>query len=257
MAVFSISNDDPNDVAILATSANEAIRAHSTNNDVAAIAARNTSTADTSRGASVFAETSGNGPGIVAIAHGQGHGVHSRVTDALGAGYAIYAEHSGEGEFKRAAFFDGNVVVTGDVLFPGADCAEEFPILRDISNEAEPRTLMVIGSDSRLEIARRPYDHCVAGVVAGAGDLRPGIVMGRGLSGDTPARAIALVGRVWVKADAEHGPIDVGDLLTSSATPGHAMRASDRDRAFGTVIGKALAPLPSGRGLVPVLIALQ
>lgn len=43
----------------------------------------------------------------------------------------------------------------------------------------------------------------------------------------------------------------------TSAIPGHAMRAGDPLRALGAVIGKALKPLQSGRGLIPILIALQ
>jgi hypothetical protein len=35
------------------------------------------------------------------------------------------------------------------------------------------------------------------------------------------------------------------------------MRAADPLLAFGAVIGKALAPLATGRGLVPILVALQ
>jgi len=46
-------------------------------------------------------------------------------------------------------------------------------------------------------------------------------------------------------------------LLTTSDIPGFAMKASDPGRAFGSVLGKALQPLPAGRGLIPVLIALQ
>jgi hypothetical protein len=57
--------------------------------------------------------------------------------------------------------------------------------------------------------------------------------------------------------DAQYSSIDVGDLLTTSPTPGHAMKASDPLRAFGAVIGKALRPLGSGRGLIPILIALR
>ncbi|MFD0325591.1 hypothetical protein [Lysobacter gummosus] len=57
--------------------------------------------------------------------------------------------------------------------------------------------------------------------------------------------------------DADYAAISAGDLLTSSPTPGHAMRAVDRDAAFGAVIGKALQPLADGRGLIPVLVALQ
>jgi hypothetical protein len=51
--------------------------------------------------------------------------------------------------------------------------------------------------------------------------------------------------------------VSVGDLLTTSDTPGHAMRVTEPGRAFGAVLGKALAPLPEGSGLVPILVTLQ
>jgi hypothetical protein len=35
------------------------------------------------------------------------------------------------------------------------------------------------------------------------------------------------------------------------------MKATDPGRAFGAVIGKALGPLQEGRGLIPILVALQ
>jgi hypothetical protein len=57
--------------------------------------------------------------------------------------------------------------------------------------------------------------------------------------------------------DAQYGAIAVGDLLTTSPTPGHAMKATDQLQAFGAVIGKALRPLGEGQGLIPVLISLQ
>ena len=68
---------------------------------------------------------------------------------------------------------------------------------------------------------------------------------------------LALVGKVYCKVDAGHGAIEIGDLLTTSPTPGHAMKAADPMRAFGAVIGKALRPLASGTGLIPILVALQ
>jgi hypothetical protein len=49
----------------------------------------------------------------------------------------------------------------------------------------------------------------------------------------------------------------VGDLLAASPTPGHAMRAGDRSRAPGAIIGKALTPLDGGTGLVEMIISLQ
>jgi hypothetical protein len=68
---------------------------------------------------------------------------------------------------------------------------------------------------------------------------------------------VALVGRVYCKVDADSAPIETGDLLTTSHTPGHAMKALDDARAFGSVLGKALASMPSGRGMLPILVALQ
>ena len=69
--------------------------------------------------------------------------------------------------------------------------------------------------------------------------------------------SLALMGKVFCKVDASYGPIEVGDLLTTSDTPGHAMKAFDHRKAFGAVIGKALGPITSGQGLVPVLVALR
>jgi hypothetical protein len=46
-------------------------------------------------------------------------------------------------------------------------------------------------------------------------------------------------------------------MLTTSPTPGHAMKAADPGRATGSIIGKALQSLGDGRGMVPVLVSLQ
>jgi hypothetical protein len=68
---------------------------------------------------------------------------------------------------------------------------------------------------------------------------------------------VALLGKVFCNVDARYGAIEVGDLLTTSPTPGHAMKACDPLKAFGAVIGKALRPLHEGQGLILILIALQ
>lgn len=59
------------------------------------------------------------------------------------------------------------------------------------------------------------------------------------------------------KVDADIAPIRAGDLLTSSPTRGHAQKVLDRSLALGAIIGKALAPLASGRGRIPILVTLQ
>ncbi|GAA1032162.1 hypothetical protein GCM10009557_29760 [Virgisporangium ochraceum] len=148
----------------------------------------------------------------------------------------------------------GRLRVRGDIILTGADCAEVFPI--DDAEDPEPGTVMVLGDDGRLRGSDRAYDQRVAGVISGAGDYRPGLVLGGGSAADTRL-PLALNGRVFCKVDAVVAPVGVGDLLTTSTVAGHAMRATDRDRAFGAVIGKALRPLASGRGLVPILVALQ
>jgi len=93
-----------------------------------------------------------------------------------------------------------------------------------------------------------------AGVVAGAGTLKPAVVLQR-IPSKTPRSPIALVGKVFCKVDATFGAIVAGDLLTTSTTPGHAMKASDKLRAFGAVVGKALAGLDAGTGLIPILVS--
>lgn len=165
---------------------------------------------------------------------------------------ALYARHDGGG---TAGFFDGNVVVTGDiVLTHAADCAEDFDVTE--SGLCDPGTVMVLGADARLEACARAYDKRVIGVVSGAGGFQPGIVLDKrsDLSGRRP---IALMGKVYCMVDAGHGRVEVGDLLTTSPTPGHAMRADAGAAAFGAVIGKAMQSLDSGRALIAVLVALQ
>jgi hypothetical protein len=148
----------------------------------------------------------------------------------------------------------GNIRVAGDITLTGADCAEEFCVAGN--TRIEPGTVVALNEDGCLRECRDAYDRSVAGVVSGAGEYKPAIRMGTFDSG--PHRLpVALVGKVYCKADASFEPIKFGDLLTSSTTPGFAMKASDRTRAFGSVIGKALRSLEFGRGLIPVLVSLQ
>jgi hypothetical protein len=61
----------------------------------------------------------------------------------------------------------------------------------------------------------------------------------------------------FCKVDADISPIRVGDLLTTSPTKGHAQKVTDRSKAAGAILGKALAPLKKGTGRIPVLVMLQ
>jgi hypothetical protein len=155
---------------------------------------------------------------------------------------------------RLAGLFEGDVEVTGDVRLTGADCAEEFDVAG--IEKIEPGTVLVIDENSRLRSSEKPFDKKVAGVVSGAGGYKPGIILDKN-STLNKRLPIALTGKVYCKVDARYYPIEVGDLLTTSPTSGHAMKADDPLKAFGAVIGKALASLREGTGLIPILVALQ
>lgn len=168
-----------------------------------------------------------------------------------------FTHGAGVANFKNAEFANAtfaNISVSGDITMMNADCAEDFNIAG--VDKADPGTVMVLGDEGTLSESKKAYDHRVAGVISGAGDYKPGIVLDKQpTSGNR--QPIALMGKVFCKADAQFGPIEVGDLLTTSPTPGHAMKASEPLQAFGAVIGKALRPLAEGQGMIPILIGLR
>jgi hypothetical protein len=59
------------------------------------------------------------------------------------------------------------------------------------------------------------------------------------------------------KVDADIAPINIGDLLTTSPTKGHAQKALDQSKATGAIVGKALGSLKTGKGKIPVMVMLQ
>jgi hypothetical protein len=149
----------------------------------------------------------------------------------------------------------GTISVAGDIFLTNADCAEEFDIAT--LAEVEPGTVMVLDQSGALQPSQYAYDKKVAGVISGAGEFRPGLILDK--KGSSEGRMpVALLGKVYCKVDAQYAPVEVGDLLTSSPTPGHAMRAVDPSKAFGAIIGKALQSMSAGqKGLIPILVALQ
>ncbi len=161
----------------------------------------------------------------------------------------------------RIALFKGNLGAqiildadTGDIVLTNADCAEEFDVSQP---DAKAGTVLVLDDKpGQLRPSEGAYDTRVAGVISGAGDYRPGIVLDR-KGPQEGRRPVALVGKVFCQVEADSAPVRPGTLLTTSEIPGHAMAAIDRERAFGAVLGKALAPLETGSALLPVLVALQ
>jgi len=83
----------------------------------------------------------------------------------------------------------------------------------------DPGTVMVLGNEGALSESQQAYDKRVAGVISGAGGYKPGIVLDKQQTSGN-RQPIALMGKVFCKVDAQFGAIEVGDLLTTSPTPG-------------------------------------
>ncbi len=155
---------------------------------------------------------------------------------------------------------DGRVITEELQITGGSDLSENFDITGNFGI-AEPLPGMVVSIDPTqtggLTVSGTPYDRMVAGIVSGAGGIETGLIMaqkGTPADGEFP---VALTGRVYVYVDATYGEVKAGDLLTTSATPGHAMKVSDYTQAQGAILGKAMSELTEGRGLVLVLVTLQ
>ena len=184
------------------------------------------------------------------------------------------------GDIEFRVWADGDVSADGVFTGGGADFAEMVKVSRG-ERSVEAGDVMVIDPQSRRSYAKSTEARST--LVAGVFSTSPGFL---GSEHDWDQLAIetgmvprvapgeeapavkpmevgrrideipmAVVGIVPCKVSAENGPIRAGDLLVTSATPGHAMR-DDAPRA-GTIVGKALEPLSSGTGVVSVQVTLQ
>jgi hypothetical protein len=225
----------------------------------------------------VVGENGGSGAGVLGKS-AKGRGVYGESESGQGLWGSSQSDSgvvgvsgTGVGVFGKggrvAGHFEGHVEVTGnincrekvtcfDVSLIGGDCAEEFDVVQ--ADLIEPGTVMVLSESGKLHRSQQAYDKRVAGVVSGAGNFKPGILLDKKQSNSESDRLpIALLGKIYCKVDAQYGAIEAGDLLTTSPTLGCAMKAADPSRAFGAVIGKALESLTEGQHLIPILVCLQ
>lgn len=192
-------------------------------------------------GVAIVAQATGSG-GIAILAESPNVGLHASGSTAA----ALYG--------KVQIYEQGtqNLVIE---LGKGLDYAEGFNVSTK-DEQVGPGNVLVIdpANPGKLAISRQAYDRKVAGIVAGANGLGSGVRLG----GDGFDHDVALAGRVYCRVIAGDEPIEPGDLLTTSDTAGHAMKAKDAARAPGAILGKAMEPLDAGqRGLILVLVTLQ
>jgi hypothetical protein len=183
-------------------------------------------------------------------------GVYAEAPNDTGVG--IYATGGPNG---YAGVFRGNILILSKAdgseiveLGEGLDYSEGFNVSE--RSKLEPGTVLSIDIDSpgQLRISDVAYDTKVAGIIAGANGLGSGVRLGAGKFDYD----VALAGRVYCNVQAGSAPIQPGDLLTTSSLPGYAMKASDRERAGGAILGKAMESLEAGtKGKILVLVTLQ
>ncbi len=157
-------------------------------------------------------------------------------------------------DVSGAAHVSGDMTVNGNIAAKYQDVAEWVPASAPLADG----TVVIIdpAAPNRVTPSSRAYDTRVAGAVS----PQPGLVLGQ--KGDSKA-LVAQSGRVRVKVDASYGAIHAGDLLVTSPTPGYAMRSKPITiggqimHRPGTILGKALESLSSGKGEILVLLTLQ
>jgi hypothetical protein len=219
--------------------------------------------------AAIYVGSSGGSGVYVNSAGGDGMTIYSATYDGIGVYSAgddgVHVRPSIGGVCYRCGWgtSDGFVVLdTGEVRSSVgyATPARDFAVMMDVTEEQtvhEPGDVLVASSIGKamMERSATPYSPAVVGIYSAT----PGFVGGRSMTDDALAGGVpvAILGVVSCKVSAENGPIYPGDLLVTSSTPGHAMRA-DRDSAKpGTILGKALESLDSGTGQIQVLLMLQ
>lgn len=204
-----------------------------------------------------------------------GHGVHGYSFWGLG----VYGENGMSGNYgalgrdncgvygesisasSYAADFKGNVRIRSRTsgstiveLGEGLDYAEGFVV--SPKKAIAPGSVLIIDPDNpgQLTLSERAYDSKVAGIVAGANGQGSGVRLGSGQFDYD----VALAGRVYCNVDATEAAVEPGDLLTTSNTPGYAMKATVYVRAQGGILGKAMERLEKGKkGQILVLVTLQ
>jgi hypothetical protein len=231
----------------------------STTASAAGVVGRVTSTAPGSFSAGVRGinnGTGGNGIGVWGSHAGGGWGVRGTSVSGVGvhaqstSGNPIEAYGSGLVDREFYVSNTGSVFADGTFNAGGADFAE----MLSATDGLEAGDVLVIEEDGRLARSTEPKQENVAGVYS----TKPGFMGGAHEEIDQTGKVpLAIVGVVPVKVTNENGAIKPGNLLVTSSTPGHAMKASV-DRQVGTVIGKALGSFDgAAAGVIQMLVLLQ
>ena len=149
----------------------------------------------------------------------------------------------------------GRIITEELQITGGSDFAENFDVF---SADIEIIPGMVVSINTQkagaLTLSNTAYDKKVIGIISGANDVRTGMIMGQKGSIADGEYPVAITGRVYAYATNVNGKIEAGDLLTTSEKAGYLMKVTDKEKAFGSVVGKAMTTLDKESGFVLVVI---
>lgn len=231
----------------------------------------------------VYGRGGPNGAGIMGA--GSGVGVFAQTTaidnyagsfsNSHGKDYpAIYTTGyiNADGDIRTS----GNMGVSGSIVARGVISAKEYVTpnadiaewVKVTDNTISAGDVLVIDPEENESLKK--CDQANSTLVSGIVSTNPGFVGSYyikdrkekiNLTNEEMEKAgyrkLSLVGRVPCNVCDENGPIERGDLLTTSSIPGFAMKVTDKMKAMGAIVGKALEPLKSGKGQIIVLVTLQ
>lgn len=256
-----LDGDDGNSGTILLKAANDSTRMvlDAYNGAGAEISMRHTNGVET---VEIIASEGGIEGGQILMRNKSGFTTIQFDGDASGNGSGYLRLYKGDGSIALTLEGDaaGEGKVTTQVLqiTGGSDLSENFDV-NAVHAALKPGMIVCIDPEKTGELvtSSKAYDRTVAGIVSGAGGVKPGMLMGQQGTKADGKHPVALTGRVYCYVDADHGAIRPGDLITTSDTPGHGMKVSDHARGQGSIIGKAMSSLEQGKGLILVLVSLQ
>ncbi|HSM57138.1 MAG TPA: hypothetical protein VK879_13375 [Candidatus Sulfomarinibacteraceae bacterium] len=201
------------------------------------------------------------------------------MTNALPAGVYGYSENGtgifgASGDFAWAGYFDGHVRIDGSLVISDSLFANDKSgyvvdvALHDGDEPLQQGDVVVVTGVAEPVVGEIPAplvrkaDEAASSGVIGVVDRRYDVddpVRSQSEEGPIApgeyVRIVTLGAFKAIRVDASYGAIAPGDLLVSSPTPGHAMRADDP--AAGTVVGKALDVLEEGQGVIAVMVTLD
>lgn len=209
-------------------------------------------------GAGVWAENNGGGMAIYAEGNAPAPSGHAYPTLYLvqkdsGGDFVVGADSWLGSRYWRVDR-TGKGFFNGGTQNSGADFAEQMAVEGE-EDDYEPGDVLVISpkTDRMVELSTQPFATTVIGVYS----TQPAVLAGAPDTNDPLSGIpVAITGIVPCKVSAENGAIQRGDLLVTSSTQGHAMRAGENPPQ-GTVLGKALGELSTGTGIIYVLVTLQ